>query len=640
MKNHLFAGILLIICVLGLNAQNDTIMIDEVEINSKRASELYNESSRVIHIISKEEINNAPVQSLAELLEYALNVDVRQRGNHGVQADISIRGGSFEQTLILINGVKVNDPQTGHHNLNLPLDMENIERIEILEGPGSRIYGPNAFSGAVNIITGGDKENSIKLSTTVGEYNFFKASVATSYKIKNVSNFLVVSNNSSSGYIDNTDFETTNLFYQAGLNSKAGDFMLQAGYSNKSFGANSFYTPKYPNQFEHTKTKFINLQMSTGDKIKFTPSVYWRRNHDRFELFRDNPASWYSGHNYHLTDVYGIDLKTSIVSKIGKTSMGAELRSENIWSNVLGDPMDKPISVPGEGDAEFTKSKSRTNISYFLEHAVFMKKLSVSTGILANWNFDLDWQIYPGIDISYEISKKFKFFGSVNQSVRMPTYTDLYYVGPTNKGNPNLKPEKATSYELGLKLYSKALSGHIAAFRRYGSDLIDWVRIADSLKWESQNITEVITNGIEMSVNLNMRKILKNQKLIKYIVVTYSWLHMEKSSGNYISNYVLDNLKHKLSLSLDHKIYKNINASWRSSLQDRNGTYTDFISGNEVDYEAFVMADVRIYWKNRFLKIYIEASNLFDVEYHDMGNIEMPGRWIRCGLSAKIKLQK
>ncbi len=649
--------------LMGCNlclAQTDTIKIDEVEISSYRVPTLYSETSRVVTIITKEEIEDTPVQSLQDLLEYAMNVDVRQRGNHGVQADISIRGGSFEQTLILLNGVKLNDPQTGHHNLNLPIEIEDIERIEILHGPGSRVFGPNAFSGAINIITKSEEHKNIKLSLMGGEYSFYSTSLSGSLPISignsKMKNYISLTNKISDEYfapadsvsVKNTDFNIFNIFYQTSINTNAFALDVQAGYCDKAFGANSFYSAKYPFQFEQIKTTFINLKMNTGEKVRFTPGIYWRRHKDRFELFRegsnwytkgdsswfsaDDTVTWYNGHNYHLTDVYGADLNVSFKSKFGRTAFGSEYRSENILSNKLGVPMNDTINVPGEPDGKYTHSASRENISFFVEHSVFLKKFAFSTGLLANWNSDFYWKIYPGIDMSYKLSDNIKLFGSVNQSLRVPTYTDLYYVGPDNIGNSNLKPEEALTYEIGAKYSKSFLTGHISIFRREGKNIIDWVKLVDTLKWESKNITELITNGFEFSGNILTKKLFGDKFPFKYFNVSYTYLDLEKQSGDYISKYVLDYLKHKLTISTQHKIYKDFGASWRFSFQDRAGTYTDFESGKEVEYEPFSMVDARIFWKRKLLTVYAEVTNLLNERYYDIGNIVMPGRWIRGGI--------
>ena len=629
-----------------VKAQTDTIDINEVVISSDRVPVLYSETARIVSVISKKEIENAPIQSLQELLEYALNADVRQRGNQGVQADISIRGGSFDQTLILLNGVEINDPQTGHHNLDIPIEIDDIKRIEILEGPGSRIFGPNAFSGAVNIITGSDKNKSVKLSLMGGEHNFYNASLSGSYKVGKMNNYISLTKKISDGYIENTDFNISNLFYQTSYSPKQAKIEkidVQVAYMDKDFGANSFYTPVYPNQFEHTKTTFANIRVSTKGKIRFTPNIYWRRHQDRFELFRDNPQSWYAGHNYHLTDVYGTDFNANFSSKFGKTAFGSAYRSENILSNTLGKPMYDTLSVPGEPNGKFTHKASRENIGVFIDHSVFLKKISFSMGLLANWyqGTNINWNIYPGFDISYKLTKKIKLFASVNKSLRLPTFTDLYYKGPCNLGNDSLKPEESVSYETGTKYVNNFLFAHISVFRRYGKNIIDWVKQPDSSLFESKNITELVTNGFEISVNINTKKLFNNSFPFKYINISYSYTDKEKQSNvDYISNYALDYLKHKLIFATEHRIYKDISASWRFNFQDRAGTYTDFILDKEVEYKPFCLVDTRIFWKRKYLNIYLEASNLLDVKYYDIGNIEMPGTWICGGISINLDFDK
>ncbi|MCK5169965.1 MAG: TonB-dependent receptor, partial [Bacteroidales bacterium] len=417
--------------------------LEEVIVSAQRAPIVYSQLSRHVTTISNDEIKLMPVSSVNELLENFSGVDIRQRGANGIQADVSIRGGSFDQNLILLNGVNISDPQTGHHSLNLPIDLNSIERIEVLEGSGSRVFGPNAFSGAINIITNESDSNYTKASFTAGDFGLFSGSIASAYNLKNTKHFISISKAQCKGFIKNTDYDYYNLFYNSQYNSDFGKIDFQIGYTDKEFGANSFYTPKYPDQFEQTKTTFTSLKFETGEKIKLIPSVYYRRHQDRFELFRYEPASWYTGHNYHLTDVYGSKLDARISTNFGITSFGAELRSENIWSNVLGEPMADTIKAIGETDGFYTRTYSRTISNYFLEHSFFVGRFAFSTGILASWvsENDFDFNIYPGIDFSYSFNDKFKSYISVNKSLRLPTFTDLFYSGPSNIGNPDLKPE-------------------------------------------------------------------------------------------------------------------------------------------------------------------------------------------------------
>lgn len=613
-------------------SQNDTIHLNSVEIKSSRTPQIYSESARIIRIITNEELKNSPVQSISELMEYVIGVDIRQRGNNDIQADISIRGGTFEQTLILLNGIIMNDPQTGHHSMNLPISLDDVDRIEILEGPGSRIYGANAFSGAINIITHSNFIRRVRTNTVYGDFNFLKAGVSLNLPLGKSINYFSFNRSSSNGYIENTDFKSTNLFYQNSSFFRFGKLNIQTGYNTKNFGANSFYTPKYPNQYEETSTKFASLNFISNGKIKINPNIYYRKHQDMFQLFRENPPTWYKNHNYHMTDVYGFGLNLSTTNKLGRSAIGIDSRYENILSNVLGEVLDFPVSVPGYPEGEFKKSKQRNNTGVFAEHVIYLKQLSISAGLMANLNSDFGMKIFPGVDIGYSITTKLKLIGSYNESLRFPTFTDLYYVGPTNLGNPNLEPEFAKSYELGSKFFSNTMTIQGSVFKRYGKNIIDWVRIADSLKWESKNLTMVEAIGINLSYTINFEKLLKSKYLLKKLTIAYVFMDQNKESGKYNSYYAMDYLKQKLVAGINHKIYRNFEAEWRIVYQDRCGTYTDFPSGIETAYKPFILVDAKVTWKKGMFNAFVEGTNLFNIDYFDFGNIQMPGRWMKGGL--------
>ena len=622
------------------------IEIDEVVVSAQRAPVAFSQVARIVKVIGKEEIQSAPVQSLQDLLRYALDVDVRQRGGLGVQTDISIRGGSFDQVLILLNGIILNDPQTGHHSLNLPVSFDAIDRIEILEGPASRIYGPNALSGAINIITGSADKSNLKGRISSGEYGYHDAGISATVISKKVKNFISIDHRNSEGYVKNTDFTLTDAFYQGKLTTNRVALDWQAGITERGIGANSFYTPAYPDQYEHVKTTFASVKLETGKIVHFTPSLYWRRNQDRFELFRypELAASWYNGHNYHLTDVYGTNLNAWFTSSFGKTAFGTDIRSENIKSNVLGTPLVNPIPVPGEAGKFFTKSDNRTNISLFVEHSLYLEHFTASAGFMANRNSQLGpkWNVFPGIDLSYQLSSVLKWYASINSSLRMPTFTDLYYSSPTNKGNALLQPEKSVEYESGLKYQLKGIDGHIAYFHRSGNNMIDWVRKPEDNIWYAQNITHLNTEGLEFSAKINPGKLLDKKVFIQLINFSWSYLAQNKQSGIYASQYILDYLKNKINIGISHKIIKNIGINWQISYMDRNGTYTNWDGskyGNQVDYKPFVLFDSRLYWSKKGTTCYLEASNLFNKSYHDFGNVPEPGRWLKIGIIQQLSLQ-
>ncbi len=628
----------------GLYAQTDTtvinkkIKLNEIEVTARRAPSVYSEVGRIVTVLSRSQIESIPVSSVQELLRQVMSVDVRERGPLGIQADISIRGGSFDQVIVLLNGVNITDPQTGHHTLNLPVDLQSIERIEILYGPAARVYGPNAFSGAINIVTGTSDVNKSTIRTLAGEHGLYSTGVNTTINQGLLRNFISVNKGGSEGYKTNTDFDVLNLFYHGQLQLNNDKLSFQVGHTNKSFGANSFYTARFPNQFEETKTTFSSLSFNSGNKIRVISNVYWRRHHDRFELFRDfkDAETWYTGHNYHLTDVFGAGVSAVIPSGIGKTSVGGEVRGENVWSNVLGNTLGKSIKVPGEKGKYFTKGFSRSNASVFAEHNYTIKSFSVSAGVLLNQNSQLGYEVdvFPGVDLSFWITPNLKWIASYNSSLRLPTFTDLFYSGPTNIGNPNLKPEESSMVEMGLKFNNKLLSAHAVGFYREGRNLIDWGRIPGEPKYTTSNINSVNTYGLEFLVSMPLTTLLPGQNLIKDLNINYTYVHQDKKADEgYESVYVLDHLRSKLNIGLVHGIgLKNFTANWNFLYRDRIGFYTVSATNVQRSYNPFWITDFRLTWNKKRVKIFTEASNLLDEKYSDIGELIQPGRWVKGGV--------
>ncbi|OFY20539.1 MAG: hypothetical protein A2W98_06280 [Bacteroidetes bacterium GWF2_33_38] len=609
--------------------------MSEIEIKASRSPITYYEKSRSLTIVDEKEIKALQATSIIDVLEYVGSLDVRQRGAAGVQADIGMRGSSNEQVLILVNGAKINDPQTGHHNMNIPIDVNDIKRIEILHGPGARIYGANAYSGAINIITGTSENKSVNASLSAGEYGLISGNASLNYNFGVLKNFVSVSKNICDGYIENTDFDINNLFYHSSIDFAKSKMEFQAGYNQKEFGANSFYTVKYPNQFEATKTTFVNARLLTGNKIKFKPGVYWRRHQDRFELFRDNPASWYTGHNYHLTDVMGVDASTSFTSNYGISLFGVDFRYDKILSNKLGEDMGETMEVPGEPDGLFTKSTHRENINAFIDHKIQLNKLDISGGIMTAWNSAYSWLFYPGVDLSYKLSNTLNLFASANKSLRLPTYTELYYADPVNIGNKNVKPEEATTFEVGIKAKNEYFSNKLTFFNRLGKNTIDWVKNPDSLVWEVMNISKINTVGVEFDGKVLMRKIISEKFPINYISYGYSYITQSKQTEELISKYALDYLKHKIFLGLNAEFCKKIGLNVNGTFQKREGTYSD-LTNVEVPYPSIVLLDASVSYKTKFFSVFVECSNILNEQYNDVGGVLMPGRWFKTGISTNI----
>lgn len=620
---------------------NDSLQIrsyemDEVVVTAGRTPIEVQQAARIVTVITKCEIERAPAQNLNDLLRYIAGVDIRQRGPLGAQADISIRGGTFDQTLILLNGVNISDPQTGHHNLNLPVDIESIERIEILQGPAAKSFGPNAFNGAINIITGNSKPNHIRLSGMFGQYGLNKTAGNISNTIGNFKHFISLNRMSSDGYIKNTDFSNTNIFYQAGYTSKAGAFDFQTGYNKKDFGANSFYSLKYPSQFEATKTEFVSFKYQSNTIIKFAPTFYLRRHLDRFELRRDTMPF-----NHHQTNTAGLNLNVWTTHRFGKTSLGIDFRNEHIISNVLGNTLNVPIETPHFDSVFYTKYYNRMNTSIYAEHYVSWKRFTVTAGAMAHHNSNLPgFGIYPGIDVSYMLNDYFKLYSSANKTLRMPTFTDMFYKSPTQQGNSGLKPEEAIALEGGMKFNNSFFKGYISVFRRWGYNMIDWVKnpSPDSIIWRSMNHTQINYTGMECSLTLSPPKESTLER-IQSIRISYAFLQADSNLNNMLSKYALDYLRHQITSSIDVRIAWKLNISCRLTYHDRNSVYQD-TKGQVVSYKPFWLSDAKIYWKDTHYTLFTEASNIFNAHYYDFGGIIQPGVWFRGGIVLDLDYKK
>ncbi len=624
-------------------AQTDTIKIQDVTVSAYKTPVSFVDAARVINMVSGEEISEAPLTSVQDALKSVLNVDLRERGVYGVQTDLNIRGGSFEQNVVLINGVKMTDPQTGHFQMNLPVDLIDIERIELLRGASSSLYGNNAFSGAVNFITGNDDENRIRAGALAGEHGLFAGNLAVNLTTKNFKNYFSISKKVSDGYVKNTDFDILNLFYKGKLLTKAGQIQMQAGFLDKSFGAFNFYTPVFPNQYEQNKTWMANVKFFSSSSIKINPSIYWRRNFDRFELFRYEPASWYTNHNYHVTNVYGADVTGWLATGNGQLGFGADWNTEAILSNVLGEELDNAQDIPGVDSTKFTNGKTRQNLNLSLEEQFKLGKFNASIHLLTNYNTMFDWNIYPGADLSFNLNQNAKLIASANWSGRVPSYTELYYNGGGSEGNPDLKAEKAISFELGGKYFNNVFVVQSSVFYRKGENIIDWVRQDATDNWKSQNLTSINTIGVDFLAKINLRNTFNEKFPINFILLNYTYLDMDLSSKEMFSRYVLDYLRHNATLTLNHNIIKGLTANWQFNFQYRNGNYTPYFFessawGEPTAYEPLYLVDLKLNYKLKQLNFYLQAKNLFDVKNQNLENVFLPGRWISGGLIVDFKI--
>jgi len=598
MKTNLFTLIGLLVIQYGIAQQVQSL--DSVTIESTRIDLPFKENSRTISIITAEVIEGSPATNLAELLQQEAGIDIRRQGIYGMQADLYIRGGSFDQTLLLIDGIKVEDPQTGHHTLNIALPLEVIKRIEIIKGPAARIFGQNAFTGAINIVTktNGDLKNNVGFQ--LGSYNQQHATATLGKSLDKASVMGHASINSSEGYRYNTDFQNQNYFLKSSFNTKTTPIDVIATFSERKFGGNQFYAINAKEQYEETQSSLVGIStiIKRGD-LKISPQLYWKRNQDMYLYIRNNPSVY---RNLHISNKVGIQINSSYSSSFGVTGFGIDVAKVKMNSNRLG-------------------NRERWMGNFFLEHrfSLLDNKLDVTPGVAVNYFSEFDFNAFPGIDLGYRINDSFRVYANAGYTYRVPTYNDLYYVGRQDIGNENLVPERAISEEVGLKYFGNKLTASVAFFNRDSDNLIDYTKENEDDKWQSNNLKRLNSNGIEAQLSSPFKLGQYTQSL------SLGYTYLNEDLGTVKSNfskYIINSLNQHLTANIKTQFSKNFSQSVVYKFADRaNG-------------ENYSVVDVQLKLMINTLELTLTGNNIFNASYIETGIVPMPKGNVLVGLRA------
>ena len=630
MKKTLLLFTLITIGCIRAQAPTDKTAIDSLKtINNKEVTvygkglpmKLTNRTS-TIQIIDKNQSNSMPIRSVNEVLSYVPGLDLRQRGVQGIQGDLSIRGGSFDQNLILVNGFKLVDPQTGHHALNLPVLLTNIESIEVYKGSGTRIFGQNAMTGAVNFVTKARNKHGVDMQVSTGDFGGIGTQVTVGAPIGKLSQSFSFGFDKSNGYWYNSDYTNKQYFYDGALPiGKNQVLRALLGYTDRSFGANGYYTPSFPDQWESTQMAIGGISHELKmNKLTLLIKASLRTHRDEFRLKRFEPA-FYT--NKHRSEVITLEETLKLESKLGESGFGAEYRFEDLSSSNLGE-------------------RQRTYVSLFLDHSLkFLNNTLILVGNVHYFNLAMNEKIYekvlPGFEVSYSPITALKLFGNIGQSYRAPTYTDLFYQDPNNSGNPDLQPEYATNAELGAtwnlffqksensKNKSESITIDAALFRRNTSNMIDWVKNISSSPspWKPVNLSNVIFTGIESNISYRSNK--KTFISIREFTLGYNFININhefvdpfmQTQSRYAFSGLRNQLISRLTINLSHWV--SISAAYRG---------IDRVGGN-----TYSLMDAKIMVNpSRNLSLFFEGNNILDTDYVEAGYVQMPGRWFKFGI--------
>lgn len=544
----------------------------------------------------RDQINFLPFDSPVESLSL-LSLDLQNRSpKSAIQTDFSLRGSNFQGVLILLDGTKINDPQTGHHNSDIPLTKADVEKIEVIPGADASLFGPDAMGGAVNFFVRKPQEKERIFEFGGGQYKTFGGLFSLSEKKDNLGVRFSVENRESAGFRYDTDFKKFTSTLAASLDSPPGGLDLSFGYQEKEFGAFDFYTPGsgFASK-EWTKTYLLKAGgdfQNFGLRIK--PDFLWRRHFDKFLLDKTLIRTRYL--NHHQSDIYTPSIyMQGDLPDFTKLGLGFEYGQERINSTNLGKHLRSHESLFMDGSRDFSGGLSLG-----------------ASGRLDNYD-SFGAFLTGSLNTKYHLTEQGALNFSVKRTARVPSFTELYYNDPTTVGNPDLSAEEALGYDLGYLYQEEGLKTGLTIFYRGEEDMIDWVkRDSSQAKFQVENITRDFVAGSEASLKVKLRRDLD-------LEANYTLIFKHLFGRGYIYKYGLNYPKHQFNCLLKADLPFGTQ-SITFSYKKKPGRRGWVLCNTHFSYNILESS-------NLFLNI----TNFFNVEYQEIEGISQPGRWIEAG---------
>lgn len=533
--------------------------------------------------------------TVVDFLKLDPSIDLRQRAPNNIQGDLSIRGSTFGQTLVLVDGMRVNDVQTGHHNLDLPLPLAAVDRIEVLKGSSSAFYGSDAVGGVVNLITRQPTFSAVRLRVGAGNFGVNQQQGSVALAKKRWSEYLTFSRDFSSGFIKDRDYRNLSLASRAQLETPLGATSIVLAHSDRPFGADQFYGNF--NSWERTKTWFAAAHQALGKQTEV--SFAYRRHTDLFVLYRDRPSIYT---NRHIVGSYQAAFRRwEPLGRNAKLHYGVEGLHDAIDSNNLG------------------SHRRARGAAYMAWDVRALNRFSFTLGAREEVYGVLNSQFSPTAAAGIWLSSHFKLRASLSRAFRLPSFTDLYYHDPATRGSPDLRPESAWSYEGGLDFNSGGrLRGKITVFQRREHNGIDYVRFAPAQRWQATNLQRLRFTGIEASLTT----IVARKHRIQF---AYTGLDGAQAAFSGIeSRYVFNYPRHSGVVSWEAVLPGGWVARSRLGVIKR------------LARSPYGVWDTYLTYQRGRLHPFLQLTNLTGTSYQEIPGVPMPGRGIMGGIEFVI----
>jgi len=529
-----------------------------------------------------DDIESLPYFSPEEIIDYSSSVDLRKRSGFGIQQDVSLRGSIFEDTKIKIEGLNINDPQTGHFSLELPLSSADIEEVEVFKN-----------SQVINFSLKKPKAKGILIRSFLGQHALGEQLVSVNFALGDINNRISMEHKASSGARQDSDFEIYNFSSHSLLEDDDKKIEFLFGSTERDFGAADFYSASFPHQEEHTTQQLYSL----GGKLKlenidWNNKVYFRRHSDKYILNRHNPP-FYT--NFHTTYVYGLESEVDFKNNI---FAGLNLEREKVTSTNLNKhrQLNKGFSLG------------------FREKRIDKLAFDFEAGL----NYYESWEYLDQshLGLRYFLKDNLSLRFSFDRLWRAPSFTELYYTSSSDVGNSNLGVQKSNNFEVGADFFPYSdLRLSLNTFLRDQHDTIDWAKNLSSNPWQADNVGNIKAYGFDFSLEKSFEDFL-----LKKVNLGYTYLSLDKDSPYNFSKYVFDYDRHKVVTRFDFDL-KGVDLN----------TIISF--SNPVTRRSYAVVDLKASKTIGDFSIILEGNNIFNRDYQEMDNIEAAGRWYKLGFA-------
>lgn len=543
--------------------------------------------TRMLSVITREQIDSLPVSTVADLLRLVASVDVRARGVRGVQSDFSVRGAAFGQMLVLVDGVRINDAQSGHHNGDIPVPLDAVERIEVLQGSGSSLFGADAFGGTINIITrGGSAAPAVTLEG--GSSDLVSARGRLGFEHRALRQTFAMSVDRSSGFTYERQFRTAALNARSSIGQHSG---VTVAYLWKDFGANGFYGNAPSHEWTNQTLLSGDHHFGAAGNWQFDGVLSYRTHGDHFLFNVQRPGVAENRHRTHAT-LASMKAQRTIASS-GSIVAGVEAGRDWVRSTNLGDRSVQRLSGFGEWRLALAKSA----------------QLDASLRVDRYTEFGASWS--PALGAGWWPTSAVRLRTSVGRAFRVPTFTERYYNDPANLARAVVGPEASWSADGGADVFlGTGWLVQATAFERKDRDVIDWLRATPADRWQTYNVHHVTTRGLELAI----RRTFSGGAFLQ---AGYTALDLDAAAITLLSKYILEYAPHTVVAAGVVPLPAGIRLAPRLEYKHRRRNASRF------DY---ALLDVRLSRAFRGFELRADGTNLGNATYQEVAGVAMPGR--------------